>query len=168
MDTSTTAALAATIELSGPYRPRPIRFLEVAELDGWRMKVYGITVRGERPNAAVVEAGKRIARERLPQPPFAPPDRYGVGVLIIHEGREGPFVLVDWWTGENMIQHHAYMAPWTAPDAFEYISPTGISVCVWELRVQAFERQAWIDCVLANPAGPDLDAYLARQLNEDV
>jgi hypothetical protein len=40
--------------------------------------------------------------------------------------------------------------------------------CVWDLRVICHERQAWIDATLTNPAGPDADAYLARQLNEDA
>jgi hypothetical protein len=34
--------------------------------------------------------------------------------------------------------------------------------------VIGFERAAWVRHVLANPGGPDLDAYLADQLNERV
>ena len=44
-----------------------------------------------------------------------------------------------------------------APD-----TPTG---CVWELGVVEFERQAWIEDVIGNPAGPDLDRYMARRFN---
>ena len=33
--------------------------------------------------------------------------------------------------------------------------------CVWELAVVDFERRAWIEDVLANPDGPDLERYLA-------
>ena len=36
----------------------------------------------------------------------------------------------------------------------------GFGPCIWELAVQAHERQAWLQHVLANPNGPDLDAYL--------
>jgi hypothetical protein len=32
----------------------------------------------------------------------------------------------------------------------------------------AFEHQAWVDTVLNNPHGPDIDAYLATRLNGDV
>ncbi|HEV2130530.1 MAG TPA: hypothetical protein VGR27_05485 [Longimicrobiaceae bacterium] len=95
-------------------------------------------------------------------------DRYGVAVLIAHEGREGCFVLLSWWAGENMLQHHVYFAPAEPPFEFEYLSPTGVVACVWELAVLAFERDAWVDAVLANPSGPDLDAYLARHLSADV
>jgi hypothetical protein len=31
--------------------------------------------------------------------------------------------------------------------------------------VVEFERRAWIDDVIANPAGPDLDAYLSRRFD---
>ena len=41
--------------------------------------------------------------------------------------------------------------------------------CVWDLAVLAFEREAWLATVLANPTKkPDIKAYLARQMNADV
>ena len=33
--------------------------------------------------------------------------------------------------------------------------------CVWELGVVEFERRAWIETVIGNPDGPDIDAYMA-------
>lgn len=161
-----------------PYTARPVRFLRLADLGGWRVKVYGISAHRERPDPAFVEAAERLARDRLPSPPVwsavpgAGPavseDRYGIGILIAHEGREGGFALVSWWVGENMLQHHVYFAPAHAPFTFEYLSPTGIVACVWELAVLAFEREAWIEAMLANPGGPDLQTYLARRLNADL
>ena len=40
--------------------------------------------------------------------------------------------------------------------------------CVWEMSVLDFERRAWIEDVLANPNGPDIDRYLTRRFNADV
>ena len=37
--------------------------------------------------------------------------------------------------------------------------------CVWEMPVQSFERQAWIECMLDNPKGPDLVAYAGKRLS---
>jgi hypothetical protein len=34
--------------------------------------------------------------------------------------------------------------------------------------VLSFERNAWVEAVLANPSGPDIDEYLASTLNEDA
>ena len=167
-----------TIELEASYQARPIRFLRLAELGGWRVKVYGISSQRERPDPAFVKAAEHLAAERLPSPPVwsAAPgegpavseDRYGVAILIVHEGREGGFVLVSWWAGENMLHHHVYFASAGPPFFFEYLSPSGLAACAWELYVLGFERQAWIDTVLANPSGPDLDAYLGRRLYADV
>lgn len=166
------------MQLEAPYRPRPVRFLRLADLGGWRVKVYGISAHRERPAPEFVEAAEQLAQGRLPNPPVWSPsqdenalvseERYGVGVLIVHEGREGGFALVSWWAGENMLQHHVYLAPDGPPFAFEDLSPTGIVACVWELAVLAFEREAWVETVLANPQGPDLDAYLDRHLSADV
>ena len=168
--------LTSSPELAAPYEPRPIRFLHLAAVDGWRLKVYGISARQERPDPAAVQAALRLATERLPRPATTFGDevgadlsgeRYGVGVLIVHEGREGLFVLMSWWAGENMLHHHVYFAPDGPPFPFEYLSSTGVIACVWELAVLAFEREAWVETVLADPAGPDLGAYLARTLSTD-
>jgi hypothetical protein len=43
----------------------------------------------------------------------------------------------------------------------------GPMACTYELAVVCFERQAWVDCVLAAPQ-PDLAAYLAARFNGDV
>ena len=119
-----------------------------------------------------------VASERLPTPAVkigkakddkgVSDDRYGVAILIVHEGREGVFALVSWWVGENMLQHHVYFSSSDFPCSFEYISPSGIAACVWEMEVLAFERDAWVEHVLANPSGPNLEMYLTRQLNADV
>ncbi|MEL7314055.1 MAG: isochorismatase [Cyanobacteria bacterium J06559_3] len=166
------------IAIESPYQTRRIRFMQLTELNGWRVKVYGISARREFPDTAIVKAAEELAQQQLPLPAIwsaapdtGPPvseDRYGVAILIVHEGREGNFVLVSWWVGENMIQHHVYFAPTNPPFTFTYLSPTGLIACVWELAILAFERQAWIDTVLANPSGPDLDAYLTRQLATDI
>jgi hypothetical protein len=166
------------LRLEAGYRPRPIRFLHLADLDGWRVKVYGISAHGECPDPGFVQAAEHVARRQLPNPPiwsavageeaFLSADRYGVALLIAHEGREAGFALVSWWVGENMLQHHVYVAAGDDPVAFEYLSPAGVVACVWELAVLAFERQAWVDTVLANPAGPDLDAYLASRLSAEL
>lgn len=54
------------------------------------------------------------------------------------------------------------------PQLLKYMTPTGLIACVWDLRVMWFEREAWVETVLANPAGPDIEQYLLRRLNEDA
>ena len=155
------------IELREPYRPRPIRFLEEWRDAGWRLKVYGIAYKGERPRAPLVETAKRVARARLPQPAMGE-GRYGVGFLGVHDGRTANFVFIDWWADENELHHHVYTAASDELENLNYVTPTGLSACVWDLRVQSFERDAWLEEVLKNSRGAGVEGYMARRLNEDV
>jgi len=155
------------IALSGPYAAREIRFLELWAPTGWRIKCYGIA-HPERamPKDIVLGAVKELLLPRLPDPDDK--DHHGVGFLIVHVAREAVFVLLDLWTGENMLRQHLFASELDAQTEFRDLGPSRLMACVWEMRVQGHERQAWIDTVLNNPAGPDLPAYLSRRLNEVV
>jgi len=153
-------------KLNEPYKPRPIRFLELWEESGWRMKVYGIAYNRGLPRRELIETAKSVARECLPQPAITA-NRYGVGFLGIHDGRGANFVFVDWWADENELHHHVYISPAAQPHQLRYASPADAKACVWDLCVMSFERLAWMETVLTNPAGVDVEAYLTRHLNED-
>jgi hypothetical protein len=150
-----------------PYEKRPIRFLELWQHAEWRIKVYGIAHGVATPGTVLVDAAKAAARQRL-----AAVDssirHYSVGFLGIHEGRTASFVFVDWWAEENELHHHVYISPTDNPARLTYSTPSGLAACVWDLRVMAFERQAWLDTVLKRGEGPDFDAYLQARLNEDA
>lgn len=148
------------------YDPRPIRSVELVAEDGWRLKVYGIAAANRSPNSNLVSAAKHVALEHLPGPAIDD-DRYGVGFLIVHEGQDANFVLLDWWVGENMLHQDVFTPSFEEPARLTHL-PAGPTACVWELFVLSFERQAWISTVLANPEGPDLDAYLDQRLNATV
>ncbi|MBN1920021.1 MAG: isochorismatase [Anaerolineae bacterium] len=153
--------------LQEPYYPRPIRFLELWERAGWRLKVYGIAYQRPAPRPELIDAAKAVVYSHLIDP-TALQEGYGVGFLGINDGRGANFVFLDYWANENELHHHVYISPADKPEELIYATPTGIAACVWDLRVMCFERQAWLETVLMNPKKPDLEAYLARQLNEDV
>lgn len=158
-----------TFQLSATYKKRPIRYLGTFEKDGWRLKVYGISALSERPSDALVNAIKAKAAEILPFPAVAD-SRYGVGFLYAHQGRDGGgFASVNWWANENELFHYQYEA---SPDSVSALRPVeetgGSACCVWDIAVIEHERRAWVECVLANTSGPDLDAYMARTFNADV
>lgn len=159
----------SVISIAGEYQPRPIRFLEMWEPDDWRIKVYGISARSERPSVSLVAVAKELALKELPRPPVTE-NRYGVGFLVVHEGADGSYVLVDWWVGENMLKNHVFSAPAgrVATEDFRYVTPTGLCACVWELHVMHFERTAWITSVLDREGGPDLEEYLLQRFSGEV
>jgi hypothetical protein len=156
-----------SINLPGAYKARRIRFLELwMPDDAWRIKVYGIAADGTQPKPRLVDAAKRVAADRLTQ---VKPDavQHGVGFLGIHQGKGGCFVFIDWWSLVE-LNHHLYHAPLDDPDALKYHLPNNPIACVWDLALIGHERDAWVDCVLNNPSGPDLDAYLARRMSADI
>ncbi len=52
------------------------------------------------------------------------------------------------------------------PDTLTPAKSSDSSVCVWDLRLQFFEREAWIKHVLRKANAPDFQAYLEDRLNE--
>jgi hypothetical protein len=157
----------AELSLQEAYNVRPIRFLGLWREARWTLKVYGIAYGRERPREELVEAAKQVARERLTISTNSV-NHYGVGFLGVHDGRGANFVFVDYWADENELHHHVYISPSDDPTSLKYVTPTGLIACAWDLRVLSFERDAWVEAVLANPSGPDVEAYLVRTLNEDA
>jgi hypothetical protein len=159
------------ISLRGPHRTRPIRFLELHETAGWSLKIYGITVDGNRPRPALTEAARTLAPWALPNPAVsrdgADLDRYGVGFVIVHDAGDMCLAIYDWWAGEHEIHQQMYSAPLDSPEALKP-HPTPALGCVWELAVIDHERRSWVRHILANPAGPDLPAYLNDRFEADL
>lgn len=152
-----------------PYRPRRIQFLHLAHRDGWTLKVYGLSHDGRDLEVDQVGAAEDLAFGHLLQPGapchaggidwMAVPD-HGLGVLMVHRGREGWFVLLDTWAGENMLRHLAWVSALASPYRFESIQATGIALCVWELQVLQHEREAWLRHMLTPTGRGQPGAYL--------
>lgn len=152
--------------LEAPYRPRHVRFIRREDVEGWRLKLYGIALNGKEPDPDFVEATRDLAASILPQPPSAD-DRYGVGFATAHDATSVYIALIYWWQSENELHQRIYVSTKASPIAFVPVEqqPAG---CVWELEIVDFERRAWIEDVLANPDGPDVGGYLARRVDNDV
>ena len=146
-----------------PYAARSFRFIELMTLDGWRMKLYGIAWRGELPQSQLIEAAKRIAADVLLKESAG---NYKVGFIGVHEGRGASFVFVDFWGNENELFHRVFLSRGNDVAALTPATAADSSVCVWDLRLQNFEREAWIKHVLSKPDAPDFDGYLTERLNE--
>jgi hypothetical protein len=157
----------APLVLSEPYSPRPITSLQLWMRPPWRLKVYGIAYRGARPRPELVGAARSAAAGLLDEV-GSRRNHYGVGFVGVHDGRGANFVIVDWWADENELHHRVYLSPTDRPGELRPAGPDDPAACVWDAAVIAYERQAWVEAVLANPAGPDLDAYLARRLTAAV
>lgn len=142
------------------YEPRPARFLEIYHCGAWKVKVYGLSVKGEAISPSFVRAACSHLKGWLAQSENYALPTYDLATLILHEGREGNFAIINWWIGENMLQNHVYYSTYEDPDNFSMFSDRGIQLCVWELEVVWFEREAWIRHVLMKHEQPDYEAYL--------
>jgi hypothetical protein len=145
------------------YEPRDFRFIELLTLGDWRMKLYGIAWRRELPRAHLLEAAKRIAAEVLRN---AVPNNYKVGFIGAHDGRQACLVFVDYWGNEDELFHRLFLSRSNDPDALTRAKSSDLSVCVWDLRLQSFERAAWIKYILCKANAPDFHGYLGERLNE--
>ena len=161
-----------TIQLNSTYKTRPVRFLNLAEYAGWRIKVYGIRFTQDgsqfepKPDRSIIALAQQAMLKQLPTPAVTD-SRYGVGFLIIHQGQHRNWLLLDWWTDQEILKQLLFSSPLDAPDQITR-AENDLLACTWEMAIHGFERQAWIDTVLNNQAGPDLEAYLKQHLNKDV
>ena len=135
------------------HQPRSIRFIRREDLDGWRLKVYGIGTHAPDARDELVDATVGAAHEVLP-------DGGGDAFVIAHDAKGGCLALVYWWANENEIHHAFFASPLEDPGTLARWDGTGMS-CVWEMEVIDFERRAYLEHVLKRA---DRDAYLAAQL----
>lgn len=142
-----------------PYEPRPIRFHEIREHRGWRLKVYSIVYEAASINWARFQPGVELALDGLPEPARAE-GRPGVGFVIAHQGRNADYLVLGWWDRENELPLRVFVRD---EDGWRP-ARGGESFCVWDLQVLWWERGAYVDTMM-NPATSDpVAAYLDRPL----
>ncbi|AWX44363.1 hypothetical protein HME9304_01363 [Flagellimonas maritima] len=145
------------------YKPRLIDFLGVRQFSNWKVKLYTIT------NNQSFQSKKNLKKTLSELPNWLLEvdslklQNYKVAFLIVHEAREGTWILLSWWTGGEMIQSKVYFS--TQENPLQITSSpykTNALLCVWELEVFAHERKAWIENVLDK--NPNFDNYLLDHL----
>src|SRR5262245_37749312 len=124
---------------SEPYRPRLIRFVELFERDGWRLKLYSITYGTTALQREAYDQGLRIALQQLPQPAESA-HRPGVAFAIFHQGRGVHYLVLCWWDNENELFSRVFVRSFDQEAAWR-AATAGESACVWDLQVIWFERE---------------------------
>ena len=142
-----------------PYAPRPVQFAGLAEPSGYRLKQYAIVYSEPFRDANFAE-GSRLVFAELPTPAVTA-ERPGVGFVIAHQGNGADYVVLGWWDRENELPLKVLVRP-QSPNGQWRPARGGESVCVWDLEVIWFERQAYVQTVIGNG---DAEGYLAMRLN---
>jgi hypothetical protein len=139
-----------------PYQPRPLEFLGIDTVAGYRLKTYSIRYGVLAFDRRRFDEGWALAKAALPQPATAD-GRPGVGFAILHQGRTSDYFILCWWDHENELPIRVFVR---GPEGWRP-AKDGESVCVWDLRVLWWEREAYVNTVMAG--GEDgLEDYLGR------
>lgn len=147
--------------MSGRYKPRFIRSLQIFEVNGWYLKGYQVTLDAHTIAAEVVGAATDVAMHEVA---VVPQEELGAGFLIIHEGVDGFWLLIDLWHGD-ILHQHTFQSPFDDPTAFSHVATGGPIACTWELEIHTHESRAFIEHVLDPVPGPNLPRYLADVLD---
>ncbi|MCK8521783.1 hypothetical protein M0D21_09385 [Aquimarina sp. D1M17] len=149
------------------YKPRSILFNELFMVENWAVKIYQITNKTKFTSSNIYKNVihhlpawlKQLENSRLPI--------YKHAFLIVHEAREGIWILLNWWTGGEMIETKVFFSNFENPAVITN-SPynTNSLLCVWELEVFAHERISWIENVLKKAETPDFIGYSNDVLNK--
>ncbi|MEM7485685.1 MAG: hypothetical protein AAF348_10810 [Bacteroidota bacterium] len=146
------------------YRPRLIEFKGVKKFSTWDVKVYTVTNKEAFQSKQILHNIFDELPSWLEQIEHSELPNYKKAFLIVHEAREGVWILLNWWTGGEMIQTKIFFSSYESLTMIT-ASPYGTNalLCVWELEIFAHERQAWITTVLNGK--PSFERYLRDTLN---
>ncbi len=144
------------------YAPRPIRSLGLREYEGWRLKLYSIVYGGATLDEPGFAPGLGMALRALPSPATAP-GRLGLGFLIEHQARTAWYTVLCWWDQENELPVRVFVRPLEAHAVWRP-ARGGESICVGDLEVIGFERDAYVDSILSGTEPPDVAGYLEKHL----
>lgn len=150
------------------YQPRRVEFNRMVTIDGWNVKVYQITYRLQFESKGVLNKAILKLPEWLEKSKTLGLETYRTAFLIVHEGRDGVWTLLNWWIGGEMLQSITFYTDFNRPNEFQMLPKEGFMACVWEMAVTNFEREMWIEHILKKAEHPNFTAYLEANLNKEV
>ena len=138
------------------YELRRIDALGIWRARDYRLKMYSVTAGLKPLDPEAFHDGRALALQSLP--PVAPEDgRPGAGVLLHHQGYTKNYTVACWWDQENELPVRVFVSAgdgWRTANEHE-------SICVWDLEILWFERDAWVATVLSGAAiEPGVNRYL--------
>lgn len=148
------------------YQARKITFEGLQEVDGWQVKVYTISQQASFQAVESLHAVQAHLSRLLTTVRQSPLPLHRHAFIIVHEAREGIWVLLNWWTGGEMLETMTRFINTSSPTELLPSPHTGPLICVWELEVVLHERQAWISHVLSKATDPDFRLYQTDVLRD--
>lgn len=145
----------ATTGIMHPYQPRNTRLLRLIQSGDWQLKLYSIAFERALVEETRFTPGLERALGSLPTTARTE-GRPGVGFCILHQGRGADYVVLAWWDRENELPLRVFVS---TPESPGWRPAEGSeSVCVWDLEVIGFERDAYVATMLSHGS---IETYLA-------
>lgn len=142
------------------YKVRHIKFKEIISVAQWKVKAYTISKNiNFQADVTYAHVLKKLP-DWLNQFNSFDASHENIAFLIVHEGTEGVFSLINTWVGKNMLQTHIFISKFDTPTSFEKISGDGLFACIWELEVINHEKDSWVNHILKKQENPDYQSYL--------
>ena len=88
-----------------------------------------------------------------------------MGFVAVHRGASWDFVTIGFWAYQTELRLISLMRASSDSARLEPVADGALSSDVWDLRLLAHERDAWVRHAL-HPERVDVDAYLADLLDE--
>ena len=141
------------------YTARAIQFVDTIQAGDWYVKVYQQTMNEQFGALATFDRVLKHLEEWVTIPEKTSLPVYQHAFVIVHEAREGVWILLFWWTGGEMLNRSTWFASYDEPERLQHQPESDRLVCVWELEIVLHERKAWIDHILRNADNPDFEGY---------
>jgi hypothetical protein len=149
------------------YKPREIKLNQLLTINSWKIKVYTITNRTQFESAITLQSAVAKLPEWLEKSQLIGFGTYETAFLIVHEGIDGVWTLINWWTDGEILQGMTFYTNFDCPTEFQKLPKEGFMACVWEMEVILFERGMWIEHILKKAKKPDFETYFHKSLNND-
>lgn len=137
--------------VTSTFRPHDTNMMDVWRLGRIRFKVYGITSVG-RIDPDLIEASRRLCAD------VDDDQAHGVGWITIHQTRGVCYTFANWWCQDSIVRRRGWVAPGHLPAALRPVTDD-VTTCVWEIPLEAAERDAWVHTMMSG--SNDVDDYLA-------
>ena len=151
-----------------PYKTRHIKFKETISVNDWNVKIYSISKTDDFNNEPFYKNVLQQLPEWLSMENSFNTSHNGMAFLILHEGTEGIFSLMNWWVGENMLNTNIFITDHQQLNVFKKISGNGLAPCIWELEIINHERLSWMSHVLKQYENPDYESYLTHTIDCEI
>lgn len=137
------------------YQERHITFHEQVAAGNWVVKIYTISPKASFESEEVLKSVK----SKLPTLLEEASNHHHSAFLIVHEGTDGVWSLVNWWTGREMLRTKTYFTSFQEKERLSLLPANGSLACVWELPLINHEKNAWVKHILKKPSQPAFEDY---------